>query len=532
MLTHLPPVRPRSGRRSRVARRVAAFVAIVGGIVGALLAPVVATAAPPYTTSAAVSSLAFTEKAVASGTKAELTGTWSLPDNPVAPAGFVVDLPEDLRGLPDAFPLLDADGQEAGSCVATATQLVCDIDSTYLQEHPVGLSGGFSFWVTVTTEVTETTTVTYDFGDVTAAVDVKPDPFACSTDCDFRGRTNFKSGEYQNSSDTIAWDVAVGAGAKGMVAGQEVVVTDVIGPDQELLRESAAGERYPSLWVATGLETLPSGLVVPGPITEVPASDYTVSADGTTVTFTAREGAFYNVHYLSRVTDDGAAGSYRNAAEIRVGTETSSTVTSEVTRHGGSGTGNGTRVGRFTALKTLAGEAAATERIPAETRYVLEYAYPAGRGFPAGSGVLTLEAGSSVTSPALPVGAEVTVRERAPESVAGIAWGTPTISPERFTVGDETVAVSVQNPVSVVPPPTPSTPPTPGTPTTPPTPGTPTTPPTTPGTPTTPTTPGTPGRSLASTGGEIAVTGLVAGVLLLGMGGALAAARRARRGNH
>ncbi|WP_312674221.1 DUF5979 domain-containing protein [Microbacterium sp.] len=521
MLTHSPPVRLRSGRRSRVARRVAAVAVIVGGLVGALLAPFAATAAPPYTTSATVSSLAFTEQAVASGTKAELTGTWSLPDNPVAPAGFVVELPEGLRGLPDTFPLLDADGQEAGRCVTTATQLVCDIDTAYVQGHPIGLSGGFSFWATVTTEVTETTTVTYDFGDVTASVDVKPDPFLCTTDCDFRGRTDFKSGEYQNGSDTIAWDVAVGAGAKGMAAGQEVVVTDVIGPDQELLRESASGERYPSLWVATGLQTLASGLVVPGPITEVPAADYTVSADGTTVAFTAREGAFYNVHYLSRVTDDGVAGTYRNAAEIRVGTETSSTVTSTVTRHGGSGTGNGTRVGSFSARKTLIGPEAATGRVPVTTRYVLEYAYPAGTGFPAGSGVLTLEAGSPVSSPKLPVGAEVTVRERAPEPVAGTTWGTPVISPERFTVSDETVVVSVQNPVSVVPPPVPSTPPTPGVPSTPPTPGT----------PVTPSTPGTPGHSLASTGGEIATAGALAGVLLLGMGGVLAAARRARREN-
>ena len=515
MLTHSPPVRPRSGR-SRVARRVAAVAVIVGGFIGALLAPVAATAAPPYATGATVESLTFTETAVASGTKAELPGTWSLPDNPVAPAGFVVELPEGLRGLPDTFPLLDAAGAEAGHCVTTATQLVCDIDSAYLEEHPVGLSGGFSFWATVTTEVSETTTVTYDFGDGTASADVKPDPFICTTDCDFRGRADFKSGEYQNTSDTIAWDVAVGAGAKGMVAGQEVVVTDVIGPDQELLRESAAGERYPSLWVATGLQTLPSGLVVPGPATEVAAADYTVSADGTAVAFAAREGAFYNVHYLSRVTDDGAAGTYRNAAEIRVGTETSSTVTSEVTRHGGSGTGNGTRVGRFTALKTLTGPAAATERIPTGTRYMLEYSYPAGPGFPAGSGVLTLEAGSSATSPALPAGAEVTVRERAPEAVAGTAWGAPVISPERFTVGEETVTVSVQNPVAGVPPP-----PVPATPT----------PPTTPTTPGTPVTPGNPGSSLATTGGEIATAGLLAGVLLLGMGGVLAAARRARRGN-
>lgn len=609
-MTHTAPGRPPEGRGARLSRRLAAAAVIVGGLIGALLTPLTAAAAPPYATTATVESLAFTQKAVASGTKTELTGAWSLPDNPAVPAGFVVDLPEGLRGLPDAFPLLDTAGAEVGRCVTTATQLVCGLDSTYLQEHPLGLSGDFSFWATVTTEVTETTTVTYDFGDVTASVDVTPDPFICTTDCAFKGRNDYKSGEYQNTSDTIAWDVAVGAGATGMAAGQEVVVTDTIGPDQELLRESATGERYPSLWVANGLQTLPSGLVVPGPIVEVPATDYTVSADGTTVSFTAREGSFYNVHYLSRVTDGGAAGTYRNAAEIRVGTATSSTVAAEVTRHGGSGSGTGTRVGTFritkavrgdvtgldaltyrggyvvstpgrddttgtfevqagetwtspeipagstvalteslaglpenidwaapefspstlvivggartevtltntatvrtrpfTALKTLTGPAAAVDRVPDDTRYVLEYSYPAGPGFAAGSGELTLRAGAPVTSPALPVGAEVTVRERRPEPVEGVTWGDPEISPERFTVGDETVTVAVRNPVSVTPPPP---------------------------APHTPEKPGTPvasGGSLATTGGEPASAALLAGALLLGAGGALAARRRARRVN-
>ncbi|MCB8045171.1 hypothetical protein JM654_16425 [Microbacterium oxydans] len=85
--------------------------------------------------------------------------------------------------------------------------------------------------MTVTTEVTEQKTVTYDFGDAKATVDVRPDPFICKEDCDFTGRWNFKSGEYQNGTDTIFWDVAVAAGAKGMIGGQEVVVTDTIGDE-------------------------------------------------------------------------------------------------------------------------------------------------------------------------------------------------------------------------------------------------------------------------------------------------------------
>lgn len=561
MLTDLPPVRAHTPRRRRLSRRGAALAVLLAGLVGVGFAPLSAAAAPPYATEATLDSVQFTDSAVQSGTKTELTGTWSLPDHPATPAGFVVDLPEGLRGLPDTFPLLDADGTVMGSCETTAAQLICDLDSAYVNSHPVGLSGGFSFWATVTTEVTEQTTVEYDFGDASATVDVKPNPFSCTDSCSFTGRSNFKSGEYQNGTDTIFWDVAVGAGATGMTAGQSVVVKDVIGANQTLLAASASGERYPSLWATNTFETLPSGLVVPGPFTERPATDYTVSGDGAIVSFTASEGYFYNVHYLSKVTDGGVAGTYQNAAEISVGTQSTGTTTAEVTRHGGSGTGAGTAVGTFTigkrllgasanldaltyrggytvtapdgtvtsgefsvmagkvwtspefpvgsdvelseslsglptnldwatpdfsqqkfavqkgaavdisltntatlrtqpflAVKTIVGPSAATALVPAGTDFVIEYSYPAGPGFPAGSGELTLEAGAPVESPELPVGADVTIRERTPKPIDGITWGTPSISPERFTVGDETITVAVENPVAmkVTPPPTPS----------------------------------------------------------------------------
>lgn len=603
MLTDPPPARTRKSQPQRLARRGVAFLALLAGLFGLVIAPSPASAAPPYATEASIDAVQFTEGVVQSGTKAELTGSWSLPDNPATPAGFVVDLPGGLRGLQDAFPLLDAGGALMGSCVTTADQLVCDLDSEYVKSHPVGLSGGFSFWATVTTEVTEQTTVEYDFGDASATVEVTPAALACTDDCDFVGRSNFKSGEYQNGTDTIFWDVAVGAGATGMTGGQEVVVHDILGPNQALLPVSASGERFPSLWATNTLMTLPGGLVVPGPFVERPLSDYVVSADGATVSFTAEEGYFYNVHYLSEVTDGGAAGTYRNAADIKVGTQTTATTTSEVTRHGGSGTGGGTQVGTFTiakhlrgddanlddltfrgaysvaipgstpvtgdfavqagetwtspafpvgsivelseslaglpgnldwaapdfssktfaieagnavdvslnntatlrrqpfsAVKTVSGPSAATTRVPADTVYVIEYSYPAGPGFAAGSGELTLTAGESVSAPALPVGADVTIRERAPKPIEGISWGAPQISPERFTVGDQNVTVAVKNPVDVVVPP-----------------------------PVTPKDPGVSGSTLASTGTEGAVSSLLLAALLLGGGASLVVRRRLRR---
>lgn len=332
------PPHPRTSGRRRPTRRGTAIVALLAGLVGLAVAPLPASAAPPYTTEATLSSIQFAESTIQSGTKAELTGAWSLPDSPATPAGFVVDLPDDLQGLEDAFPLLDADGATVGDCITTQTQLTCDFDSAYLSSHPVGLSGSFSFWATVTTEVTQQTTVDYDFGTVTATVDVTPAASPCTENCTFQGRPNSKGGEYDNATDTIVWEVAVGAGPDGMTGGQTVVVEDLLGADQVLIPEAANGEKYPALWATNTLETLPNGYQAPGPFTRLPSSEYSVSADGTTVTFVASQGYFYNVEYLSKVTDGGAAGTYKNDAKVTVGTETTTPATAQVTRHGGSGT--------------------------------------------------------------------------------------------------------------------------------------------------------------------------------------------------
>lgn len=150
---------------------------IVAIIVGAALAAgvaVAAAAAPPYATEAAITSLTFVDDLVESGRSTQLSGEWALPDDPATPAGFTVDLPEGLQGLSDAFDLLDPDGEPMGSCVVTATQIVCDIDADYIAAHPRSLRGTFDFWATVTTTVTQDTTTTYDFGDVEDTVTVTP----------------------------------------------------------------------------------------------------------------------------------------------------------------------------------------------------------------------------------------------------------------------------------------------------------------------------------------------------------------------
>ena len=108
------------------------------------------------------------------------------------------------------------------------------------------------------------------------------------------------------------------------------------------------------------------------------------------------------------------------------------------------------QMGEFSVVKELQGTEAAKALVPDDASFTFDYTYPAGPGFDAGSGTLTVKAdGEAVTSDPVPVGAEVTLTEQTPEAVEGLAWGTPTFTPETFTVEkDQVVNVEVANPVT------------------------------------------------------------------------------------
>jgi hypothetical protein len=542
---------------SPVRRRLTAALAVLAGFAVAVTGAIGAQAAPPYATEATVTSISFLETPVVSGELAELEGTWELPDNPATPAGFVVPLPAGLQGFPDQFPLLTPDGAtEMGQCTVTGTQIFCDLDSAYLAEHPLNISGTFNFWAQVTTEVTEEQEVTYDFGDVSTTVIVTPG--ACP-DCVFEGTENSKRGTYDRDTDTITWVVGVEAPATGMAGGETVTVVDTPGPGQEIL---------PGTFVRHTNETgvQPDGETGPIGWQPKPTADYTVSADNATVTFVSEPGYFYRVVYQTRIIDGGAAQNYTNAAEITVTGQGSETVSDEVERFDGGGTGGGDQVGRFSitkdvlwpgdpipelafegsftatapggavttgeftvqdgftwtsepylagsiihleefaptepasfdwgtpvfsandfpvsassvvsvtltneatlatgvfsAAKALEGDAAGM--VPEDATFTLSYDYPAGPGFRAGSGTLTLPAdGTVVQSQPLPVGAVLTLAELAPDDVTGAVWGTPVLSSQTVTIGRDTVVeVTVTNTLTAYPPvePTPSVEPTP-----------------------------------------------------------------------
>jgi len=502
-----------------------------------------ATAAPPYETEAALTSMQFTESTVHSGSSARIDGAWSLSNNPTAPAGFVVDLPDGLQGLADSFPLLSPSGDTMGSCVVTATQLYCDIDSAYILANPLNLGGTFFFWATVTTEVSEATEVTYDFGDVSGSVTVVP-PFGPCTDCVFDGMWHDKYGFYDRDDDTIWWIIDIEAPATGMTGGQTVTVLERLGPNQEF--QDLDG--MPSIQVLGTNEFDENGNpeywdVVDFELEETP--------EGWLVTFVTEEGWFYSLDVFVNVTNPGApgAGTYTNAADITIEGQETVTVSDQVVRQGGGGTGSGEGFGNFSISKTvnwedqrvegivftgnytvmtpdgatidegafevaegatwLSGDyetgsivhleeilpsepgnitwatpefstnsfavgdrttvevtltnAASLDRgvfeaskvvagdgaalVDDETVFYLDYSYPAGPGFEAGSGALELPAsGEVVSSDPLPVGAVLTLSERAPEDVPGASWAEPELSTTELTIGEEeVVTVTVTN---------------------------------------------------------------------------------------
>ncbi|MFE6964068.1 choice-of-anchor A family protein [Agromyces sp. NPDC057679] len=103
------------------------------------------------------------------------------------------------------------------------------------------------------------------------------------------------------------------------------------------------------------------------------------------------------------------------------------------------------QVGGFSAAKDVTGPAAGD--VPADTEFTLEYSYELGGETITGQ--LTLLAdGTVVDGPQdLPVGTVVDFDEIDLPVIPGVSWGTPAISPEQVTIGDdENTLVTVTNP--------------------------------------------------------------------------------------
>ena len=534
-----------------------AFLALVA-LFASLLAATPAQAANPHATEADLT-IAFVDEEVASGTHTEISGTWSLPDNPATPAGFSLPLPPELEGRTDDFPMTDG-GVQVGTCSITATELHCDVDDAYVAANPLGLNGTFSFWVKVLLEVDEGTPFQFS-DDYPASITVNPGYGVCDIDC-FEDVNLAKYGYYMpdDPRGDFEWYVYLAAPEVGATGGERVVVKDVLGANQ-------AHSAPPEFRLTKTLVTKPDGNYGPYPFvlpTEVPLtpaeiaqSDVQFSADNSEISFVALPGYFYELKFYSAVTDNFAQRTYSNVATVTIDGDAES-VETEAAYWGGNATGVGTNVGRFTITEDVIGDGATAvpstqsytgtytvtmppstvathtgtftvldgetwtspdfprgsqvhltevtptapatvawtapvfnqndftlaggsitgvtltnqatllppttgtfsaskaltgtgaSLVPKDATFTLAYTYPAGEGFAAGSGSVTLgAAGSPVSSSPLPVGAVLTFTEVAPAAVSGASWGTATITPATLTItqGTSTTAVVVTNPI-------------------------------------------------------------------------------------
>lgn len=115
--------------------------------------------------------------------------------------------------------------------------------------------------------------------------------------------------------------------------------------------------------------------------------------------------------------------------------------------------------GSFEVEKVLAGDAASLVD-PVSTSFTVDYSWPAGTGFPAGSGSVDVVVGSPATVDGVPYGAVVSLSERTPTAVSGATWGVPSISPSSVTIGDapDTASFTVTNTLTADPVPPTATP--------------------------------------------------------------------------
>lgn len=98
----------------------------------------------------------------------------------------------------------------------------------------------------------------------------------------------------------------------------------------------------------------------------------------------------------------------------------------------------------FTARKVVDGTASTSA--PDNARYVIDYSWPAGEDYPAGSGTLELVAGeAAVQSAEVPLDATVTVSERTPAAVPGATWGEPKFSEQGFEISSSQLELIVTN---------------------------------------------------------------------------------------
>ena len=202
-------------RRPRLARVFAVVLATLVALTTVVTGGTTAAAAGPYTTDATLTNIAFVNTEVTSGSDAQLSAQWSLPNNPTTPAGFTLPLGEGIAGRGETFQSRAQDDPTTiiANCVAKTNQIECDFVDSYLEANPLGLRGTVNFWVRVTEEVTTTTEHTFRVGSATATIVVNP-VGQCTENCELDWKNN-KEGSYDAAKQQIMWWAHIGADEGG-----------------------------------------------------------------------------------------------------------------------------------------------------------------------------------------------------------------------------------------------------------------------------------------------------------------------------
>lgn len=419
-------------RPKRLLAAAASLLVAAGVAVG--VGAAAAAAAPTYDTTATVDTLKFTDTQIVDGTRVQLEGTWSIPNNPTPTAGFSLGLPPELTGFRESFDLAGPGGATVGTCTVSATEIFCTLDPTYITDNPLDLHGTFKFWVTVKEGNKTTVDKEYPFvnyGDV--PVTVTPNPLICQSNCDWTGRDRVeKTGRFLGS-DTILWSIYPPQPVDGFPAGRTITITDTPGANQTI--------RSVTVYQSTEIGVDDKGREQPVNWVQLPATAYSVNSDNTVITLTTVEHSWYSVDLRATVTGGAVGDTYTNSVTVQVDGQDVGSDDASTVRPGGTGTGIGDNVGRFAVTKTLDGDAAVDPAL----EFQLAYAVTTPDGVTTHyTGTVT--AGGVFTSPEFPKGSVVELTEVAPTDSASVVWSAPVFDLSEFTlVGATETAISLTN---------------------------------------------------------------------------------------
>lgn len=477
------------GSGHRVARRlVLGLTAVLAGSASGLLLTAPATASPvPAITSVQIANA----PPLVTDTPYTIEATWAVDDVVTAGDTFELDFPDALSGYAATFALRDTEDAEVGTCVVSSSSFLCTLGD-YVDTH-TDVHGTLHFQARFTDAVEEDEVVFIADNGTTVAV-ATPGGVADSTG-DVPQEPQ-KWGSVNADGESMTWALTVPAEFLAAAGGEPVTIVDVY--DEALTFDPTAMSArwsYDSDWGSEAWHDVSQGT---GPGTYSIVADE--SAHTFTVTFIApvtSDDRFYQfiteMDFPAGVQDGEAFGNTMTVADRTVAARPVQYIAS-------GGDGGGDDLGGFEVTKTVSGTGAS---LVEGAEYTVDYTYEADGS--AKTGQLTLTEGSTGGLTDLPVGTVVTLSEVAARG-AGVTYGTPIYAGEdvtdnadgtaTFTVADGTVAISLENPVTAVPPSEP------------------------PVAPDTPSVPGTPNVPTAADG-SLAVTGADSGPLLLIAAGTL-----------